>query len=67
MVGKILSRIGNECQQAGGRYGLIILQPSQPLPGIFNLSYPRVSVLPEVEEFFVVFDGFCGAIPNSFS
>jgi hypothetical protein len=36
----------------------IALKPSQPLPGIFNLSYPRVSVLPEGEEFLVVLYGF---------
>ncbi len=33
-------------------------QPDQPLPRILNLSYPRVGILPEVEEFFVVLDGF---------
>jgi hypothetical protein len=30
------------------RYGLLVLQPSQPLSCIFNLSYPRISVLPEI-------------------
>jgi len=30
----------------------------QPLPCILYLSDPRISVLPEVEEFFVVLDGF---------
>ena len=31
---------------------------SLPLPRILHLGYPRVSVLPQVEEFLVVFDGF---------
>jgi len=31
--------------------GLLALQPLQPLPGILNLSHPRVSVLLEGEEF----------------
>ncbi len=31
---------------------LLILQPRQPLPDVQYLSYTRVSVLPEVEEFF---------------
>ncbi|NQT80694.1 MAG: hypothetical protein HQ555_09945 [Candidatus Aminicenantes bacterium] len=29
----------------------LLSQPSQPLPGIFHLSYAWVGVLPEVEEF----------------
>jgi hypothetical protein len=33
-------------------------QSSQPLPRITNLSYPRVSFLPEVEEFLVRLYGF---------
>ena len=33
-------------------------QPSQPLPRIHNLSNTRVSILPEVEEFLVMFYGF---------
>jgi len=40
------------------RVRLLALQPSQPLPRIFKLSNPRVSVLPEVEEFLVILDGF---------
>ncbi|MEE8570956.1 MAG: hypothetical protein V3S97_08220 [Candidatus Bathyarchaeia archaeon] len=36
----------------------VALQPSQPLPRIFYPSDTRVSVLPEVEEFLVVVDGF---------
>jgi hypothetical protein len=36
----------------------ITLQSSQPLPHILHLSYPRVSILPQVEEFFVMLDGF---------
>ena len=51
-----------------------LLQSGQPLPRILNLSYPRVSVLPEVEEFLVVLYGFgfqafglLIIIPNSFS
>jgi hypothetical protein len=36
---------------------LVFPQPSQPLSCILNLSYPRVSILPEVEEFLVMFDG----------
>ncbi len=36
---------------------LWMLHPSQPLPRILHLSYPRVSVLPQVEEFFVVLNG----------
>jgi hypothetical protein len=34
------------------------LQPSQPLPSIHHLSYTKVSVLPESEEFAVLFYGF---------
>jgi len=36
---------------------LLSFQPSQPLPGILYLRYPRVGVLPEVEEFLVMLDG----------
>jgi len=41
-------------------YGLLPSQPSQPLYGILNLGYTRVSVFPEVEEFLVMLygDGF---------
>ena len=35
-----------------------ILQPRQPLPRIFTLSHPRVSILPESEKFLVMLDGF---------
>jgi hypothetical protein len=38
--------------------GLLVCKHSQPLPRIINLIYPRVSVLPKVEEFLVMFDGF---------
>jgi hypothetical protein len=38
--------------------GLLTFQPSQPLPSILNLSYARVSILPQVEEFLVMLDGF---------
>ncbi len=34
------------------------LQPHQPLPRIFHLSYPRVSCLSVGEEFLVMLDGF---------
>jgi hypothetical protein len=37
---------------------LIPHQPSQPLPCIIYLSNTRISVLPEGEEFLVVFYGF---------
>jgi hypothetical protein len=37
---------------------LITLQPSQPLPGILQLTYRLISALPEGEEFFVMLDGF---------
>ena len=51
--GDFLSQI----RQAGVKSMLspssIALQPSHPLPRIINLSYARVSVLPEVEEFLV--------------
>ena len=33
----------------------LFLQPTQPLPCIFNLSNTRVSVFPEVEELLVMF------------
>jgi hypothetical protein len=36
----------------------LTLQSRQPLSRIINLSYPRVSVLPEVEEFLVMLYGF---------
>jgi hypothetical protein len=36
----------------------LFLQLSQPFPRIFNLSYPGISVSPEVEEFLVMLDGF---------
>jgi len=39
-------------------YCLMAPQPSQPLPCIFKFRYSRVSVLLEVEEFLVMFDGF---------
>jgi len=32
----------------------LTLQPSQPLPCIRNLNYPRISVLPELEEFLLL-------------
>jgi len=32
-------------------------QPSQPLLGIIHFSYPRISILPEVEESLVVLNG----------
>jgi hypothetical protein len=35
-----------------------ILQSSQPRPRFLHLSYPRVRILPEGEEFLVVLDGF---------
>ncbi len=38
--------------------GSITLQPSQPLPGIFNLSYPWVSVFPEGKELLIMLYGF---------
>ncbi|NIM58384.1 MAG: hypothetical protein GTO16_05490 [Candidatus Aminicenantes bacterium] len=34
--------------------GLLTLQPSQPLLRILNLSYSRISVFPEGEEFLVM-------------
>jgi hypothetical protein len=37
---------------------LLTLQPSQPLLRILNLSNARVSVLPEVEEFLLMFYDF---------
>jgi hypothetical protein len=33
---------------------ICLLQPSQSLPRIFHLSYPRISVLPEGEEFLLM-------------
>ena len=36
----------------------MVLQPSQPRLGIFYLSHPRVSVLPEGEEFLLMVNGF---------
>jgi hypothetical protein len=45
-------------------YCSIDLQPSQPVPSLLYLGYPRVSVLPEVEEFLVMLDGF--GFPNFF-
>ncbi len=39
-------------------YGLLSSQPSQPLLRILNLSNTRVSVFPEVEEFFIMIYGF---------
>jgi len=40
------------------RKNLMTLQPSQPLSGIFNLSYTRLSVFPEGEEFLIRLYGF---------
>jgi len=37
---------------------IMVLQPSQPLLRILNLSYTRVSVFLEFEEFFEMFYGF---------
>jgi len=37
---------------------VIAYSPRQPLFRIINLSYPRVSVLPEGEEFLVMLYGF---------
>ena len=36
------------------------IQPSQLLLRILNLNHTRISVFPEVEEFLVMLDGFCG-------
>ena len=38
------------------------LQSRQPLPRIPNLSYPQVSILPEVEEFLVMLYGFASPV-----
>jgi hypothetical protein len=32
----------------------LVVQPSQPLSGIFKLSYSRISILPEGEEFLLL-------------
>jgi hypothetical protein len=36
-------------------FSLFALQPSQPLSCIFNLSYTRVCILPQIEELFIIF------------
>jgi len=41
-----------------------ILQPRQPLPRIINLNYPRVGVLPQVEEFPLANSGFTDYYSN---
>ncbi len=35
---------------------LLRRQSIQPLPGIINLSHPWVSILPQVEEFLMIFE-----------
>jgi hypothetical protein len=37
---------------------LVFFQPLRCLLRIFHFREPRISVLPEFEEFLVVFDGF---------
>lgn len=44
-------RVGNQVESV---WGLMVLQSSQPHLGIINLSYARVSVYPEVEEFITI-------------
>ncbi len=37
---------------------LLCQEASQPLLRVLNLSYSRISILPEVEEFLIMLDGF---------
>ncbi len=54
-----LNNGGERCPRGTNTGGsLLPLQPSQPLPGILNLSNTRVSVFPEVEKFLVMLYGF---------
>ena len=40
----------------------LAFQPRQPLLSIINLSYPRVGILPQVEEFHVILNGYSNLI-----